>query len=96
MPRSATAPNHGRLDSARARELAQHRWQRDNQGLDDCIDRLEKRSDALTGEQLRRLEEITWAQRAAAALPAFSQPEIDAAARAASVIDARIARQDPQ
>jgi hypothetical protein len=92
MPRSAAAVNPGRLTPDRARELAQRRWQRDNQGLDDCIDRLEKRSDALTGEQVRRLEEIAWAQRAAAALPAFGKSEIDAAARAAAAIDARIAR----
>jgi len=75
MPRSAAATHDGRLTPDRARQLANRRWQRDNQGLDDCIDRLEKRSDALTAEQRTRLTEI------AAALPAFDRTEIDAAAR---------------
>ena len=93
MPRSAAASHDGRLTPDRARELAQRRWQRDNQGLDDCIDRLDKRQDALTGGQLDRLDEITWARRAAAGLPAFDPAEIAAAGRAAAVIDARLARQ---
>jgi hypothetical protein len=58
MPGSAAAPHGGRLTPDRARELADLRWQRDPQGLDDCIDRLDKRSDALTGEQRDRLAGI--------------------------------------
>ena len=55
MPGSAAAPNDGRLTSDRARELVTRRWQRDNQGLDSCIDRLERRRDALTSEQRSRI-----------------------------------------
>jgi hypothetical protein len=59
MPESGAAPGHpGRLTSDSARELASRRWPRDNQGLGDCIDRLDKRSDALTGEQRDRLAGI--------------------------------------
>jgi hypothetical protein len=54
----ANAGHDGRLTSDRARELVQRRWARDNQGLEDCIDRLDKRSDALTGEQRDRLAGI--------------------------------------
>lgn len=93
MPGSAAAPNDGRLTSDRARELVGRRWARDNQGLDGCIDRLDKRRDALTGEQGNRLAEISeWARRKAAALPPLDQPEIAAAGRAAASIDARITR----
>ena len=92
MPRSAAAANDGRLTSDRAPELAQRRWQHDGQGLGDCIDKLEKRRDALTGDQLDRLDEITWARRAAAGLPAFDSSEIAAAGRAAARIDARLTR----
>jgi hypothetical protein len=85
MPESAAAPAHpGRLTSDSARKLASRRWQRDNQGLDACIDRLERRQDALTGEQRQRLDAI------AASLPAFGQAEIEAAGRAAARIDARL------
>ena len=58
MPGSAAAPNDGRLTSDRARELVTRRWQRDNQGLDGCIDRLERRRDALTSEQRSRIAGI--------------------------------------
>jgi hypothetical protein len=89
----ANAGHDGRLTSERALELVQRRWARDNQGLDQCIDRLDKRRDALTGDQLDRLDEITWARRVAAGLPAFDSSEIAAAGRAAARIDARLTRQ---
>lgn len=81
MSESAAAASDGRLTSDRARELVKRRWQKDNQGLDACIDRLDKRQDALSSDQLDRLAEITWAQRAAAGLPAFDSSEIAAAGR---------------
>ena len=93
MSESAAAASDGRLTPDRARELVKRRWQKDNQGLDACIDRLDKRRDALTGGQLDRLDEITWAQRAAAGLPAFGPSEIAAAGHAAARIDARLIRQ---
>jgi hypothetical protein len=88
----ANAGHDGRLTSERARELVQRRWARDNQGLDQCIDRLDKRRDALTGDQLDRLAEIAWAQRAAAGLPPFGPSEIAGGGRAAARIDARLTR----
>jgi hypothetical protein len=93
MSESAAAASDGRLTSDRARELVKRRWQKDNTGLSACIDRLDKRRDALTGDQLDRLDEITWARRAAAGLPAFDSSEIAAAGRAAARIDARLTRQ---
>jgi hypothetical protein len=92
MSESAAAARDGRLTSDRARELVKRRWQKDNTGLSACIDRLDKRRDALTGDQLDRLDEITWARRAAAGLPAFNPSEIAAAGRAAARIDARLTR----
>ena len=77
MPRSAAAPNDGRLTSDRARELSSRRWQRDNQGLDSCIDRLDKRRDALTGEQGNRLAEIgAWIERKLAEAPPLSGQQL--------------------
>jgi hypothetical protein len=64
MSESAAAASDGRLTSDRARELVNRRWQKDNTGLSACIDRLDKRRDALTGDQLDRLDKITWARRA--------------------------------
>jgi hypothetical protein len=43
------------LSSEQARALAQRRWEHDNQGLDEYIDRLVKRAPALTVEQRDRL-----------------------------------------
>lgn len=58
MPGSAAAPHDGRLTSDRARELVGRRWARDNQGLDSCIDRLDRRRAALTSEQKARIAAI--------------------------------------
>jgi hypothetical protein len=77
MPGPTAAPRDGRLTPDRARELADRRWQRDNQGLDDCIDRLDKRRDALTGEQGNRLAEIgDWIERKLAAAPPLSEQQL--------------------
>jgi hypothetical protein len=43
------------LSPEQARDLAQKRWQHDNQGLDEYIDKLVKRAPALTQDQRDRL-----------------------------------------